>query len=90
MSFDFQTDRDNPGKLVVISEEQALHMFEVLPPLWGPGMFAMGEPVSHAPNGVPQYHWVRRVGEVQLMTFGTCMEAQRAFANLDVVETVSA
>lgn len=46
---------------VEISDEHADHFLEVLPPLYRPGCFMVGEPAAHADDGTPIHAAVVRI-----------------------------
>lgn len=76
---DFKKDREAPGQLVEITEEQYEHMLNVLPPIYARGCFAMGEPVDHTPEGVT-FHWAARRGDKFFGCYGTRAQAELAFS----------
>ena len=69
-----------PGVLTKITEEQADYMLDVLPPVYGPSFFGMGEPHSHTAEGRPTFHWVQKRGADYFITLGTKADAESAFA----------
>lgn len=76
---DFEKLRRAPGTLLEIDEAQHDYMLNVLPPIYGRGCFAMGEPVTHTEDGVT-FHWAGKRGARFFACYGTRAQAERAFA----------
>lgn len=84
--FKFVSTRKHPGKLVQIPKEEAMHMLNVLPPVYEGGFMGMGEPVSHTNDGHATFYWWQERGSKFFATYGTRGEAYTAFAKGEIAQ----
>ncbi len=75
----FEAARAARGTAIRCTHEHAMYCLEVLPPVYGPLFFGVGEPYSHEPAGVTR-HWVMERRDGCFCTFGNINEARATFA----------
>ncbi len=77
----FQAMKTAAPAPVEITKEHSDYMLNVLPPRYGRGCFAMGEPYTHRTDGVV-YYWASEINGKHFGVLGTKQEAEAAFAEV--------
>lgn len=81
----FDKIRAANGQLVKITMALFYYMRDTLPPVYGNGCFAMGEPYSHTSEGVPTFCWTGHVADQPYACYGTKAQAEAEFLRARMV-----